>query len=267
MFRVSTALRYLVAPILLPVLMLNGNIGQATGEENGAAGTERCRECHDYAPVDHVERLLMGSHGITEEAGFTRGCEDCHGASATHADAPRDVPPATSFGPRWKATSAAQDTACLACHEENTAADWQHALHMLNELTCVLCHDIHTEEDRVLLPEKQALVCTGCHKAQTTGIHGQSENLQQDPPCSSCHNPHNHESAGPQMQANQSLGCRHCHDLEGMPDDPWASAKALEYHRAMQRPGHTCLECHSGVAHGDAAEPPLRPENAPKLGK
>ena len=157
-------------------------VGFAGADEE--AGTERCRECHDFAPTDHVERLLMGSHGISEEAGFQRGCEDCHGASAAHAEAPREIPPATSFGPRWSATSAAQDSACLACHEENTAADWQHALHMLNELTCVLCHDIHAEEDRVLLPEKQASICTGCHQAQTAGIHGQQTEGQQDPPCS-----------------------------------------------------------------------------------
>jgi predicted CXXCH cytochrome family protein len=253
---------------LLVTCALSLGLAPASGfaETDREAGTERCRECHDYAPIDHVERLLMGSHGISEEAGFQRGCEDCHGASAAHAEAPREIPPATSFGPRWSATSAAQDSACLACHEENTAADWQHALHMLNDLTCVLCHDIHAEEDRVLLPEKQASVCTGCHQAQTKGIHGRQAEGQQDPPCSACHNPHNHESAAPQMQANQSAGCRHCHAPEDMADDPLASGKAVQYHQALQRPEHTCLECHQGVAHEAGGPAPLRPEDAPILG-
>ena len=158
-------------------------------------GTGLCRDCHDVAPAGHVDRLLMGSHGITTEAGFERGCEDCHGASDAHAQAPRDVPPAVSFGPRWSGNSADQDSACLACHETNAANNWRHALHMHNELTCITCHDIHSSEDRVLLPEKQADVCTTCHKTKKAGIHNRNAQPPQDPPCSACHNPHNHESA------------------------------------------------------------------------
>lgn len=249
----------LLAGVIAPAVVADSDQGRG-------AGTERCRECHDYAPTDHVERLLMGSHGISEEAGFQRGCEDCHGASAAHAEAPREQPPAVSFGPRWGATSAAQDSACLACHEDNTAADWQHALHMLNELTCVLCHDVHAEEDRVMLPDRQAAVCTGCHRAQTTGIHGVQAEKTQQPPCSACHNPHNHESAAPQMEANQSAGCRHCHDLQQMADESLASAKAVAYHQSLQRPGQTCLECHQGIAHETGGPAPLRPRDAPELG-
>ena len=162
------------------------------------AGTLKCRECHDFAPADHVERLLMGSHGISAEAGFEHGCEDCHGPSAAHAEAPRNISPANSFGPRWASSSAARDSACLACHERDTAKNWQHALHMHNELTCVTCHDIHSEGDTVLLPEQQASVCTTCHKAQKKGIHELGGELSEEPPCSSCHNPHNHETAEPQ---------------------------------------------------------------------
>ena len=32
------------------------------------------------------------------------------------------------------------------------------ALHMLNNLTCITCHDIHAERDKVLFPEEQAQV-------------------------------------------------------------------------------------------------------------
>jgi DmsE family decaheme c-type cytochrome len=227
-------------------------------------GSQRCRDCHDFAPADHVERLLMGSHGISAEAGFTRGCEDCHGPSEAHAEAPREVAPAVSFGPRWRATSAAQDSACLACHESDVAENWQHALHMHNELTCVICHDIHSDGDTVLLPEQQAGVCITCHKAQESGIHGLGgDDLSAEPPCSSCHNPHNHENAGPQMLANESLGCRTCHDLEAMLDNPLLPAKTRDYHLAAQKPGRTCLDCHQGIAHGPTGAAPLRPDNLP----
>ena len=173
-----------LAPALLAWLLVTVPFSMAAPED--AAGTERCRGCHDYAPAEHVERLLLGSHGISTEAGFQRGCEDCHGASADHAAAPRENSPQTSFGPRWSASSAAQAGPCLACHERNTADNWQHALHMFNNLTCVTCHDIHSEEDKVLVDGQQAQVCTVCHKVQKQGIHGRADNLEQDPPCSSC---------------------------------------------------------------------------------
>jgi predicted CXXCH cytochrome family protein len=253
-------IRWREALPLAGLLWLLASAALAQDGNDGAAGTQRCRECHDHAPASHVERLLMGSHGISLEAGFRQGCEDCHGASAAHAAAPREVSPATSFGPRWKANSDAHDRACLNCHQGDTGSDWQHALHMVNNLTCVTCHDIHTEGDRVLLPEGQAAVCTGCHEAQRSGMHGHSDALAQDPPCGTCHNPHNHETAQPQMQANQSMGCRTCHDLAAMADDPLVSHKARDYHQTMQDPGRTCLSCHQGIAH-DPNDPraPLKP--------
>ena len=254
MFPVLSALRQTLVALFISVSVLAASVAWATEEDSGAAGTQRCRECHDYAPTDHVERLLLGSHGISQEAGFTRGCEDCHGASAAHADSPREVPPANTFGPRWQGNSAAQDNACLNCHEDNSAADWQHALHMHNNLTCVTCHDIHSEGDPVLLPEQQAEVCTTCHKAKKAGIHNRNAQPPQDPPCSDCHNPHNHESAQPQMQANQSAGCRHCHDIPTMADDPLVSSKARNYHQTLQEPGRTCVDCHAGISHA-----PLKP--------
>ena len=251
------------ALVLLLVTGVSALWHTSSTADNSIAGTAVCRECHDFAPADHVDRLLMGSHGISQEAGFKNGCEDCHGPSSAHADAPRDVPPANSFGPRWASSSAARDSACLACHEEGTAKNWQHALHMHNELTCVTCHDIHSEGDTVLLPEQQASVCTGCHKGQATGMHGMEGDLAAEPPCSSCHDPHNHETAEPQMATNESAGCRACHDLQALANDPLQAPKTRDYHIAAQQPGKTCLSCHQGIAHGPGATAPLRPANLP----
>lgn len=246
----TAPMRYCTALACAAWLLAGATADLAAQEvSTGVAGAERCRECHDYGPAAHVEGLLQGSHGISEEAGFVLGCEDCHGASAPHAAAPREISPATSFGPRWGASGADQDLPCLACHEPQTRGDWQHSLHMLNSLTCVTCHDIHAEVDRVLFEERQAEVCTGCHEDLKKGLHGLEGAPQSDPPCSVCHDPHNHETAQPRMQGNESAGCRHCHDLEEMTDDPLVSTRARDYHQAMQEPGRTCLECHQGIAH------------------
>ena len=217
-----------------------------------AAHSTACLACHDFGPDSPVHALLAGSHGLSgdDEAMAGRlGCPDCHGVSAAHAEAPTRVSPDVSFGPRWTASPAAQDAQCLACHEQETASNWQHSLHMLNNLTCVTCHDLLTWGDKVLLEEEQAEVCTTCHKAQKQGIHGMQEIVRRNPPCSACHNPHDHESAETEMLKNDSAGCRVCHDPLSMQAIYSPSEKANSDHQTTQQADRTCLDCHRGIAH------------------
>jgi len=243
------ALRICIAGIAL--LGSAGAISQ--GEEGYASGgSELCISCHDFGPESPVHAVMAGSHGTNGDAEAMqdrRGCEDCHGPSANHAGAPTQISPGVSFGPRWSASSAAQDGTCLTCHEENVAAHWGDSLHMLNNVTCVSCHDIHTGGDSVLFESRQAEVCTVCHKAEKTGMHGLDKDTDGGPPCSSCHNSHNHESAKTEMLLNRSEGCRTCHDLVKMAKSDQVSDRARSYHKVMANPERTCIECHGGIAH------------------
>ena len=228
-----------------------------------SGGPQQCLGCHDFGPDSPVHPVIAGSHGeaITHPTDQQRGCEDCHGPSGNHAKAPTQVSPGISFGPRWTASIADQDAQCLACHEDNVAKHWSDALHMVNDLTCVTCHDIHQEKDRVLFEDSQAEVCEVCHKAQKQGIHGLESKLADNPPCTDCHNPHNHESAAGQMLGNRSEGCRTCHDLTQMAANPAVSAKANSYHKVMVQTDRTCLDCHQGIAHAPAdSVPPMVPD-------
>jgi len=215
-------------------------------------GTEQCVSCHDFGPESPVHAVMAGSHGDAGGKAGRRGCEDCHGPSANHAGSPTQISPGVSFGPRWTNTVAAQDSKCLACHEENVAKHWKDSLHMVNDLTCVTCHDIHTETDTVLKPRKQAQVCTVCHKAQKQGIHGLQKLVKRNPECSLCHNPHDHESAETEMLKNRSEGCSTCHNLVKMADEDKVSDKARSYHKVMANTERTCIECHGGIAHAPA---------------
>lgn len=243
-----TLLRILLAGSLLGTALLYAQDQPVSASATSAA----CLDCHDFGPESPVHAVLAGSHGLSGDAeamAGRRGCPDCHGASDEHADAPRDVAPGVSFGPRWSASPAAQDGKCLACHEADTARNWEHALHMLNNLTCVTCHDIHSWQDKVLVEDQQAEVCTTCHKAQKQGLHGIEDLARDNPPCSACHNPHDHESAEARMLDNGSAGCLACHDPFGPEAAYSASAKANNYHRVAARPGHSCIDCHRGIAH------------------
>jgi predicted CXXCH cytochrome family protein len=228
-----------------------------SGASAAESETQQCLECHDYGDDSPVHLVLAGAHGTDLEAGDNRrGCMECHGDSAGHMRAPRRNSPEISFGPRWSSSPGDQDKQCLACHEDNTAAHWQHSLHMHNNLTCITCHDIHTEEDKVQVAQTQAEVCETCHKVQKQGIHGMERRKKRNPPCTECHNPHNHEDAQAQMLSNRSAGCLSCHDLGRMANSERVSAKAKSYHKVMTNPERTCLDCHEGVAHAPADSAP-----------
>lgn len=227
-----------------------------------AADTDpaECLGCHDYGDDSPVHRVLAGAHGLDAESTGGRGCLACHGDSAAHRAAPRRNAPDVSFGPRWSSTAGDQDAACLGCHEDNTARNWQHALHMHNNLTCVTCHDMHSEADRVQVASSQDQVCETCHKAQKSGIHGMERRKKRNPSCSTCHNPHDHEDAQATLLATGSGGCIACHDLARMAESRWASDKARRYHAAMDNPERTCVDCHEGIAHAPAdSAPPMHP--------
>jgi DmsE family decaheme c-type cytochrome len=229
------------------------------GDGFAVNGAKECIACHDFGPDSPVHNLMAGSHGNTgddtEEAG-RRGCEDCHGPSANHANAPTQVSPGVSFGPRWTSTIAEQDAPCLACHEDNTARLWQHSLHMVNNVTCVTCHEIHAAEDKVLSEDGQAQVCTVCHKVQKQGIHGMEEMADFNPPCAMCHDPHHPGSPQTVLMNNGSEGCRSCHDLDSMARSSTVSDKAKRYHNVMNQSDRTCVDCHTGVAHAAADSTP-----------
>lgn len=254
--------RWLRAGLLVTLLGCTSALFAQDSDGFAPKGTSECLGCHDFGDDSPVHNVMAGSHGTAGDAAAMegrRGCEDCHGPSANHANAPTQVAPGVSFGPRWTATIAAQNEPCLACHEGEVAKDWQHSLHMVNDITCVTCHDIHTPQDKVLTEDAQAEVCTVCHKAQKQGIHGMEDMAEFNPPCSLCHNPHDHGSAQTQMLVNDSMGCRSCHDMDEMAGSSTVSDKAKRYHNVMQKPDRTCVDCHTGVAHAAADATPASP--------
>lgn len=242
--------RFLTRLIAILVLAVAWTTTALCQESAVRMASKQCLGCHDSGPDSPPYYLMEGSHGgDVGGSGNVQGCPACHGSSQNHLSDPEQNSPDVSFGPRWGAGAATQDAACLACHEENTTVQWRNSLHMLNNVTCITCHDIHTDGDEVLFPARQAGVCTLCHETQKAGIHGTDDSVDPDPPCSDCHNPHDHESAESEMLKNDSMGCRACHNLERMAESNTVSDRSKRYHRVMSQPHHTCLECHQGIAH------------------
>lgn len=211
-----------------------------------------CLNCHDFGPDSPVHNMLEGPHRRV-----MNNCERCHGPSEEHMARPTVTAPGVSFGPRWSSSVAEHDNSCLKCHKRNAAKHWQDALHMVNNLTCVTCHELHVNKDPILQDGGQQQICSNCHQTQRSGMHAIESKLEDNPDCTSCHNPHADQRPDAVMLSNDSTGCRTCHDLDAMANDSTVRRQANSYHRAMDNQELICSNCHGGVAHGptDAAEP------------
>ncbi len=242
------------------VLLLALQCLEPVSAQEAAEAIQSCLDCHDYGEGAPAHQVLLGSHGIagdTTDMAGRRGCLDCHGDSEAHVENPRQHAPDLSFGPRWSASGGAQDGPCLDCHLQDSASNWQHSLHMVNSMTCITCHDIHTQQDQVLIASRQNQICTACHKAQKTGIHDLGAKGPENPPCSACHNPHDHEAARPHMASNDSAGCTFCHTAQDMDTLAALNPQAGNYHRAMESSNRGCIDCHQGISHAPRDSAPL----------
>src|SRR5580704_16417285 len=108
------------------------------------AGSESCKTCH---------------------ADIYNGCEDCHGAAASHVADPTDTSKLFLFE---KATPKEIDSRCLGCHAGGTqhmnAINSEHAK---NEVSCVSCHSPHHGKDSdFMLVKSQPELCYSCHLAK-----------------------------------------------------------------------------------------------------
>ncbi|WP_290577752.1 cytochrome c3 family protein [Ketobacter sp.] len=230
-------------------------------------GSALCSSCHQLGEDSPVHAMLNSVHGkpSPDSPMGQKGCAQCHGPSQQHAQSPTRNKPEVSFGPTWSDSVAQQNQVCQACHESNATRHWSSGLHARENLSCVTCHNLHTEAT-AMTAAQQTATCTQCHRPQRDGIHhlGQakaqhkSKGAVQEVACSSCHNPHDNPKPVVTLLANRSEGCRSCHDLKAMQSSANVSEKAKTYHKAMASLDRTCIDCHRSVAHValDQIEPP-----------
>ena len=154
-----------------------------------------------------------------KEGGIAKhGCEDCHGAAASHAADPSDTSKLFLFE---KASTKEINAQCLTCHASGT----QHmnainSEHSKNGVSCVSCHSPHhATTSEFLLVKSQPELCYGCHLQQKAQFdmpfhHRVNEGLIQ---CSDCHNVHG--TVKPKQvrtSSTQDAVCFKCHtDKQG----------------------------------------------------
>ena len=188
------------------------------------------------------------------------GCEACHGPGFIHrADNNAEVISYTKMDPKESAA------ACLRCHEKTLSeSHWKKTAHADAGLTCVSCHQIHTdsenplaaktaqlkdtrsvvfaakvEPNNLMLKAPENVLCGQCHAGEVAKFrlnthHPIPEGRMN---CSDCHSVHPTKHST--MDAKQSKdACVKCHS-------EYAGPFVYEHEPVAGNTGGGCLECHN----------------------
>ncbi len=212
------------------------------------AGAEVCKTCHadEYTSWENSphwnQTNLKGGIAM-------HGCEDCHGAAASHIADPTDTSKLFLFD---KASSKDINARCLTCHAGGTEhMNATNSLHRQSDVSCTSCHSPHhAQAKEFLLVKAEPELCYSCHLQQKSQFdmpfhHRVNEGLIQ---CTDCHNAHgtggvwesDHLVRQVRTSDNGDAVCFKCHkDKQGPFVFPHCSVK-LE----------GCATCH--IPHGGA---------------
>ena len=198
---ITGVLLLLATMVLLPAAVAETGNKQAGGRapQYTKQGTEACTRCHSG---EIIQVILKGSHGDkkNKDVPFSqRGCESCHGPGSFHisrAHGGLGFPGMVSFGAGKRTPAGKQVEACLSCHAKATGKTkgmkWQGSIHAGTNMTCSVCHKLHSDENAMANKAQQAESCFMCHPKSKTG-HRRFENkgiVFDELSCWDCHDVH-----------------------------------------------------------------------------
>ncbi len=179
-------------------------------------GDANCTRCHDETEDYPVLSIGKTRHGTVADS-RTPTCTSCHGQSETHANKPPDAkerPKADrGFAKKTTTPAAAQNQACLSCHQGGKRIHWQSSMHASRGVTCASCHQVHLAHDRTRDKLTQAQTCIACHKELRAQINRPSRHPIPEGrmACSDCHNPHGSVGRAMLVRNNVNDTCYTCH--------------------------------------------------------
>jgi DmsE family decaheme c-type cytochrome len=233
-------------------------------------GADTCLRCHDSA---HIQSIFRTPHGEPDDAHapFAKlQCETCHGPGGDHGArlrAGETRPPIRNFGRAADYPVAEQNAVCLNCHEGDVAGAWHGGVHDQASTSCVDCHTVHAPRDPVLLRNRQAETCYGCHSMERAEFQRAFSHPVRfgEMACSDCHAPHDSFAPALLKQATLNQTCYQCHaELRGpfLWEHPPASEDCTNCHRPhgsnhprllTKAAPLLCQDCHSRVGHPSVA--------------
>ncbi|HKJ17348.1 MAG TPA: DmsE family decaheme c-type cytochrome [Xanthomonadales bacterium] len=233
-------------------------------------GADSCLRCHGERSEFPVLDIFKTPHGsLTHPDSPFAGaqCESCHGPAGAHQRRPRGDDKPRNFGPDAAAPVEEQNQVCLDCHNDHGRMGWIGSIHDQEEVGCVSCHKIHSEEDRMEDAIAQQDVCFDCHpRTRALSLMPSSHPLRfGEMACSSCHDPHNGMNDYQLVETSVNDTCYTCHAEKRGPV-LWEHAPVTEdcslchdahgsNHAALlkQRPPLLCQQCHMPSGHPSMA--------------
>ena len=132
---------------------------------------------------------------------------------------------------------------CTSCHEmrDNPGMLLKGTTHFKNKSgvrpTCSDCH-----VPREFIPKMIRKI------EASREVWGKLTGIIDTPEKYAAHAPAMKEREINRLKANDSQECRNCHDVNQMLYSV-QTAKAQEYHQAVENQGKTCIDCHAGLTH------------------
>jgi len=234
----------------------------ARGEgQEGYAGSQTCRECHE----EYYQSYLTDYHAVKGDPrapAAKHGCESCHGPGAAHVDA-QDKETILSLGSRSSLAPDQKSGACLACHTKGKVALWRGSEHEDRGVSCSDCHTIHNGVPKFRSASDETEVCSRCHISIRAELMRQSHHPIREGKtrCSDCHNPHGTIADKLVDAQDVNQNCFKCHaDLRGpfLWDHPPVIEDCLACHTPhgssrspllKAKMPYLCQRCHSNVGH------------------
>lgn len=227
-----------------------------------AVGVDTCLKCHTDAKAGPILQTPHAVKGDRHTPFAQNGCESCHGASAEHVAARKNLPSVIYKGPNVSPV-AVRNQQCLTCHQTGMRMNWTGSQHQSNEVACASCHTVHVAKDPVLQKATQAEKCFTCHATQRAQANRFSHHPIKEGKvtCSDCHNPHG--GRGPSLLKEVTINgvCYNCHAEKRGPmvrEHPPVRENCMNCHTPhgsaqprllTERPPYLCQNCHDGTFH------------------
>lgn len=103
-------------------------------------GSDTCKTCH----AEKAKQWALTSHRATafNKDVAKQGCEGCHGPGSKHVEGGGDTSQIIRYS-KLKPNQVADQ--CMKCHTQEHVTLWQTSTHSRAKLSCLSCHDVHSE--------------------------------------------------------------------------------------------------------------------------
>jgi DmsE family decaheme c-type cytochrome len=246
----------LLVPVLLVTCLL-AVVAPAVLAQSGA-GESDCAMCHEEV----VTAFRQTGHALAPGWDEASACQSCHGEGEAHMDGGGDL--GAIIRPQLLSPRESSD-GCLECHQRREGHfSARQAIHRLNDVGCIDCHDPHSTAEK-MLAETGVELCARCHPAVAAEFELPRHHPLEErpfgvggPPCATCHEPHanrasrtgpamsrrvcgecHFEKVGPFLYEHDVAlvdGCSSCHTVHG------STNRHLLRHESQ---ANLCYECHA----------------------